>query len=172
VGGGHPSGAEGGLGVKTGAAGAPFRARGEGLGQLPDRARRHRGNQNLVARELGDLPRAEVEGRRGRDGPAARAVHGNMRGALSWGRGEGRWRRAARHAGRGGDAGGGEGLGHGLSDPVACLLCSGNGSPFSSCPVPALLSLLGSEAERIWNQDAEEQIASSNFITEYVITRL
>jgi len=60
-----------------------------------------------------------------------------MRGALSWGRGEGRWRRAARHAGRGGDAGGGEGLGHGLSDPVACLLCSGNGSSFSSCPVPA-----------------------------------
>jgi len=58
------------------------------------------------------------------------------------------------------------------ADPVACLLCSGNGSPFSSCPVPALLSLLGSEAERIWNQDAEEQIASSNFITEYVITRL
>jgi len=58
VGGGHPSGAEGGLGVKTGAAGAPFRARGEGLGQLPDRARRHRGNQNLPTSQ----PRLRTKG--------------------------------------------------------------------------------------------------------------
>lgn len=46
VGGGHPSGAEDGLEVKAGA-GGPIPARGEGLGQLADRARHRRRNQNL-----------------------------------------------------------------------------------------------------------------------------
>jgi hypothetical protein len=121
VGGGHPSGAEDGPEVKAGAD-APILDRGEGLGQLPDRARHCRRNQNLprkpdqhsenetqkkrgkdliervpssriatnlVARELGDLPRAEVEGGRRRDCPAARSARGNRRGASSRG-GDGR----------------------------------------------------------------------------------
>jgi hypothetical protein len=46
VGGGHPSGAEDGPEVKAGA-GAPILARRERLGQLPDRARHRRRNQNL-----------------------------------------------------------------------------------------------------------------------------
>lgn len=46
MGGGHPSGAEDGPEVKAGAD-APILDRGEGLGQLPDRARHCRRNQNL-----------------------------------------------------------------------------------------------------------------------------
>lgn len=46
VGGGHPSRAEDSLEVKAGA-GTPIPARSEGLGQLPNRARHRRRNQNL-----------------------------------------------------------------------------------------------------------------------------
>jgi len=77
---------------------------------------------NLVARDLGDLPGAEVEGGRRRDGPAARSASRNRRSARSRGGGGRRGRRgrrAASHPGRGRDVRGREGLGHGRRDGVA-----------------------------------------------------
>lgn len=60
VGRGHPPGAEDGPEVKAGA-GAPILARREGLGQLPDRARHRRRNQNLKRKPD---QRSEIEKKR------------------------------------------------------------------------------------------------------------
>lgn len=113
---------------------------------------------NLVLRELGDFPQAEVEGGRGRDGPAVRRVPrrapGGQRKGGSWGGG----RRAVRGAGRKG-GGGEERLGHGRGGQRAGLrsltrlssaarLCSGAEPSvlcFGSCSVLHGPQLLGTE---------------------------